>query len=92
MKKIDLHVHSLVSDGSFLPRELAAHAKAQGLAAFALTDHDVIAGNDEAQAAAAASVAIRVEMILCIATDLLYNLLGILPSVVHLYRYLEVMN
>ncbi len=54
MKKIDLHVHSLVSDGSFMPGELAAHAKAQGLSAFALTDHDVIAGNDEAQAAAAA--------------------------------------
>ena len=54
MKKIDLHVHSLVSDGSFMPGELAAHAKAQGLSAFALTDHDVIAGNAEAQAAAAA--------------------------------------
>lgn len=52
MKKIDLHVHSLVSDGSFSPAELAAHAKAQGLSAFALTDHDVIAGSDEAAAAA----------------------------------------
>ena len=52
MKKIDLHVHSLVSDGSFTPGELAVHAKKQGLAAFALTDHDVIAGSDEAAAAA----------------------------------------
>ena len=52
MKKIDLHVHSLVSDGSFTPGELAVHAKEQGLAAFALTDHDVIAGSDEAAAAA----------------------------------------
>ncbi len=52
MKKIDLHVHSLVSDGSFTPGELAVHAKEQGLAAFALTDHDVIAGSDEAAIAA----------------------------------------
>ena len=52
MKKIDLHVHSLVSDGSFKPGELAVHAKEQGLAAFALTDHDVMAGCAEAAAAA----------------------------------------
>ncbi|SHK86135.1 hypothetical protein SAMN05216582_12126 [Selenomonas ruminantium] len=52
MKTIDLHVHSLVSDGSFTPRELAVHAKEQGLSAFALTDHDVIAGTEEAAAAA----------------------------------------
>ncbi|MCR5757244.1 MAG: PHP domain-containing protein [Selenomonas sp.] len=52
MKKIDLHVHSLVSDGSFTPAELAFHAKEQGLTAFALTDHDVLAGTEEAAAAA----------------------------------------
>lgn len=55
MKKIDLHVHSLVSDGSFTPGALAHHAKEQGIAAFALTDHDVMAGC--AEAAEAASVA-----------------------------------
>jgi len=55
MKKIDLHVHSLVSDGSFTPGELAEHAKEQGLAAFALTDHDVMAGCAEAAAAASAA-------------------------------------
>ncbi len=55
MKKIDLHVHSLVSDGSFKPGELAEHAKEQGLAAFALTDHDVMAGCAEAAAAASAA-------------------------------------
>ena len=52
MKTIDLHVHSLVSDGSFTPTELAAHAREQGLSAFALTDHDVIAGTEDAAAAA----------------------------------------
>ena len=55
MKKSDLHVHSLVSDGSFKPGELAEHAKEQGLAAFALTDHDVMAGCAEAAAAASAA-------------------------------------
>lgn len=54
MKTIDLHVHSIISDGSLRPREIAALAKKTGLAAFALTDHDCIAGNSEAAAAAAA--------------------------------------
>lgn len=52
MKIIDLHVHSLVSDGSYTPHDLAVHAKEVGLSAFALTDHDNIAGNEEAAAAA----------------------------------------
>jgi len=52
MKKVDLHVHSLVSDGSFTPAELVLQAKRQGLSAFSLTDHDVIAGTDDAAAAA----------------------------------------
>ena len=55
MKKIDLHVHSLVSDGSFTPGELAVHAKEQGISAFALTDHDVMAGCAEAAEAASAA-------------------------------------
>lgn len=52
MNIIDLHVHSLVSDGSYSPHDLAVHARAVGLSAFALTDHDNIAGNGEAAAAA----------------------------------------
>ena len=53
MKYVDLHVHSLVSDGSMRPEELAAHAAERGLAAFALTDHDNIAGDAAAWQAAA---------------------------------------
>ena len=45
MNIIDLHVHSLVSDGSYSPHDLAVHAREVGLLAFALTDHDNIAGN-----------------------------------------------
>jgi predicted metal-dependent phosphoesterase TrpH len=41
---IDLHVHSTYSDGSFTPKELAQKARAAGLAAIALTDHDTVKG------------------------------------------------
>jgi len=51
-KTIDLHVHSHISDGTYSPAGLAQLAKKIGLAAFALTDHDHIAGNAEAQAEA----------------------------------------
>lgn len=56
-KRIDLHVHSLVSDGSYMPADLAKLAKESGLSAFALTDHDNIAG-DAAAATAAQDVGI----------------------------------
>jgi len=45
---VDLHVHSSVSDGLLTPRELVRHAKAVGLKAMALTDHDTVAGVAEA--------------------------------------------
>lgn len=45
---IDLHVHSTASDGSFSPKELVDYAIQKGLSAFALTDHDSVAGLDEA--------------------------------------------
>ncbi|MCI7611642.1 MAG: PHP domain-containing protein [Selenomonadaceae bacterium] len=49
---IDLHVHSTVSDGSYSPAELAQLARETGVEAFALTDHDSIAGDEEAAAEA----------------------------------------
>jgi predicted metal-dependent phosphoesterase TrpH len=51
---VDLHAHSTASDGSRAPREVAQAAKAAGLVALALTDHDTLAGLDEATAAGAA--------------------------------------
>ena len=45
---IDLHTHSTCSDGSMTPRELVAHAKASGIAAIALSDHDGFDGVREA--------------------------------------------
>ena len=44
MELTDLHVHSTASDGTFTPSELVAEAKKVGLKAFALTDHDTVAG------------------------------------------------
>jgi len=49
---IDLHTHSVVSDGTERPAELVAAALAAGLGTVALTDHDSTAGWDEAVAAA----------------------------------------
>jgi hypothetical protein len=51
-RKIDLHVHSTASDGTVSPGQLVEEAKAAGLAAFALTDHDTVAGIEEVKAAA----------------------------------------
>ena len=51
-KYVDLHVHSNVSDGTKSPREVVKHASDMGVAVMALTDHDTVAGIDEAVAAA----------------------------------------
>ncbi|OIP17384.1 MAG: phosphatase [Comamonadaceae bacterium CG_4_9_14_3_um_filter_60_33] len=50
----DLHCHSVVSDGTLTPEELALRAKAHGVTLWALTDHDEIGGQARAAAAAAA--------------------------------------
>lgn len=44
---VDLHVHSTKSDGTFSPSELVDYAIEKKLTAFALTDHDTVAGLDE---------------------------------------------
>ncbi|MEJ8813698.1 3',5'-nucleoside bisphosphate phosphatase [Variovorax ureilyticus] len=48
----DLHCHSVVSDGTLTPEELAARAAANGVELWALTDHDEIGGQRRAAAAA----------------------------------------
>lgn len=45
---IDLHVHSVRSDGTMTPTELVDYAIEKGLSAMALTDHDTVDGLDEA--------------------------------------------
>jgi len=50
----DLHCHSIVSDGTLTPQQLAQRAAANGVELWALTDHDEIGGQDAAAAAARA--------------------------------------
>ena len=45
---IDLHVHSTMSDGSYTPAQLVNYACEKGLSCFALTDHDTVAGINQA--------------------------------------------
>jgi hypothetical protein len=40
----DLHLHSLFSDGTYTPEEIAREAAKKGLRALALTDHDTVEG------------------------------------------------
>ena len=48
---IDLHTHSLRSDGAYEPTELIERAAARGVTIQALADHDTLAGAAEAMAA-----------------------------------------
>ncbi|REJ32317.1 MAG: PHP domain-containing protein, partial [Bacillota bacterium] len=51
---IDLHVHSNASDGTLSPAAVVEAARAAGVTALALTDHDTMDGVSEAMAAAEA--------------------------------------
>ena len=51
---LDLHLHSLASDGRLSPADLVRHAHASGVRVMALTDHDTTDGLPEAIAAGAA--------------------------------------
>lgn len=48
----DLHCHSVVSDGTLTPEQLARRAKSNGVELWALTDHDEVGGQHRALAAA----------------------------------------
>jgi len=51
--KVDLHCHSLASDGALTPQHVVERAHANNVQMLALTDHDTIAGLAEARATAA---------------------------------------
>ena len=46
---IDLHSHSLVSDGVLTPTQLVNYAAEKGVRVLALTDHDDVDGLPEAR-------------------------------------------
>ena len=48
---IDLHVHTTASDGQYTPTQIVQKAAEKNLKAIAITDHDTVAGLDEAVAA-----------------------------------------
>lgn len=90
---IDLHVHSCFSDGTCTPGQLIQFAKARGLSAIALTDHDTVAGIAEAIDTASGS---GIELIPGIEMSCLYgekdiHIVGLLidhknPSLLHSVR------
>ena len=53
--RCDLHTHTTASDGQYAPMELVELAKGRGLDLLAVTDHDTIAGVDEAMRAGQAA-------------------------------------
>lgn len=44
VKKIDLHMHTTVSDGTDNPEEILGKVKEKGIELFAITDHDAVEG------------------------------------------------
>ena len=50
MRKIDLHIHTNISDGSETPEGAVRYAKEHGICAIAITDHDTVNGVKRAQA------------------------------------------
>ncbi len=52
IQNADLHCHSVASDGTLTPEQLAERAKSNGVELWALTDHDELGGQARALAAA----------------------------------------
>lgn len=48
MPRIDLHLHTTYSDGSFSPTEVLQFAQEAGVSTLAITDHDIVDGLPEA--------------------------------------------
>jgi len=44
LPRIDLHIHTIFSDGTYTPEEAVFQAKKLGLVAISITDHDSVAG------------------------------------------------
>jgi hypothetical protein len=56
--RVDLHAHTIFSDGQLTPEALVELALEKGLSAVAVTDHDSIAGIERARVAAAGRIEI----------------------------------
>ncbi len=75
---IDLHTHTVCSDGTFTPAESVKLAKEKGLAAIAITDHDTIDGLQEAiEAGEKYGVKVITGIEFSVASDTEMHLLGL---------------
>jgi len=48
LRKVNLHIHTVYSDGTYTPLQVVQLAKKLGLAAISITDHDSVEGVQEA--------------------------------------------
>lgn len=55
-RRIDLHLHTHFSDGTFTPEEVIRRAIEAGLSAISITDHDTLSGLAPARAAAGTAI------------------------------------
>ena len=69
MPKVDLHIHSSVSDGLFSPTEVVRQAVEAGLTTISLTDHDNVDGVASALEAAGSYPSLKVIPGVEISTD-----------------------
>ncbi len=69
MSKIDLHIHSTVSDGKLSPADIVRKSAERGLTVIALADHDAVDGIAPALAAAKAFPQLKVIPCVEISTD-----------------------
>jgi predicted metal-dependent phosphoesterase TrpH len=70
VSRVDLHIHSTVSDGRLTPTEIVREAAERGLTYIALADHDSVDGIAPAQAAAQAFLKLKVIPCVEISTDI----------------------
>lgn len=42
--EVDMHIHTIASDGTFTPEEVVRRAKFLGMKSIAITDHDTVDG------------------------------------------------
>ena len=69
MAKVDLHIHSTMSDGKFSPADIVRKAAAAGLNTISLSDHDSVNGIPAALETARTFPALRVIPGVEISTD-----------------------
>ncbi|MBI3312172.1 MAG: PHP domain-containing protein [Candidatus Omnitrophica bacterium] len=90
--RVDLHLHTLLSDGTFTPEEVVQRARSAGLAAISITDHDSVAALSPARRTAGPSLEIisGVELTAAFKERELHILgYGFLETDPALQRYLE---